>query len=302
MKKFLKKNWSTILIVLAFFVGIGLLLYPTIADWWNSYHQTRAIVNYDETVENLSDDEYETMLEEAEAFNEWLNESHTGGFSFDEEETEYYESVLDVTGTGIMAYLEIAKIDVYLPIYHGTGDSVLQVGIGHLEGSSLPIGGTGTHAVLSGHRGLTSARLLTDLDEMEVGDTFIIHTLGETLTYEVDQILIVLPTETGALSVDPDEDYVTLMTCTPYGINTHRLLVRGHRVENASDVSVTADATQLDTTMVASVIAAIILIILFVWVMLRGRRKKRKKTVQNMADKAAGKNAAEHRDQNAQGS
>ena len=275
MKKFLKKNWSTILILLAFVVGIGLLLYPTIADWWNSFHQTRAIVNYDETVDALQEEEYEAFLEEAAAFNDWLSENHSG-YSFDEEEEAYYDSVLDVTGTGIMAYLEISKIDVYLPIYHGTSDSVLQVGIGHLEGTSLPIGGEGTHAVLSGHRGLTSARLLTDLDEMEEGDTFIIHMLDEILTYEVDQILIVLPTETSALAVDPDMDYVTLMTCTPYGINTHRLLVRGHRVENASEVTVEADATQIDTTQVASILAAFILILLFILVMLRGKGRKKR--------------------------
>lgn len=274
MKRFLKRNWSTILLGMVFAVGIGLLLYPTVSDWWNSFHQTQAIVDYNETVDAMKEEEYEAFLTEAEEFNEWLKANHSG-YSFDEEEEAYYDSVLDITGTGIMAYLEIAKIDVYLPIYHGTSDSVLQAGIGHLEGSSLPIGGTGTHAVLSGHRGLTSARLFTDLDELEVGDTFIIHLLDEILTYEVDQILIITPTETGALAVDPEEDYVTLMTCTPYGINTHRLLVRGHRVENESSVNVTADAVQVDATVVAWLIAAVILAVLFIAVMVRGSRKRK---------------------------
>ena len=265
-----------VILVVILLVGIGLLVYPTFSDWWNSQHQTRAIVNYDSTVAEMDDSETEEMLAAAIAYNEWLYESNHG-LGLDDDELEEYESILDVTGTGIMGYIEIEKIDVYLPIYHTTSDSVLAVATGHLEGTSLPVGGESTHCVISGHRGLTSARLFTDLDELELGDTFTIHVLGEVLTYEVDQILIVLPTETSALNIEEGEDYVTLLTCTPYGINTHRLLVRGHRVETVeeSTVVVTADATQIDSTVVAFVLAVVMIVIFLVIMLVKPVRKKR---------------------------
>ena len=272
---------STILLIIVFAAGISLLLYPTISDWWNSFHQTQVITTYSNEVDNLNEETYAALLESAEEYNEWLFTSGHG-LGLDDDELEEYEAQLSFGTTSVIAYIEIPKIDVYLPIYHGTSDSVLSSGIGHLEGSSLPVGGMSTHCVLSGHRGLVSSKLFTDIDELEIGDTFIIHVLGETLTYEVDQILIVLPTETSALQIEEGEDLVTLLTCTPYGINTHRLLVRGHRVENESEITVTADATQVDTTSVASGLAAAVLVVLFIIVMIRsGRKRKTNKRSKN---------------------
>ena len=267
---------STILLIIVFAAGISLLLYPTISDWWNSFHQTQVITTYSDEAENLNEETYAALLESAAEYNEWLFASGHG-LGLDDDELEEYEAQLSFGTTNVIAYIEIPKIDVYLPIYHGTSDSVLSSGIGHLEGSSLPVGGVSTHCVLSGHRGLVSSKLFTDIDELEIGDTFIIHVLGETLTYEVDQILIVLPTETSALQIEEGEDLVTLLTCTPYGINTHRLLVRGHRVENESEITVTADATQVDTTAVASGLAAAVLVVLFIIVMIKGGRKRKTK-------------------------
>ena len=269
----MKKHLPTILLVIVFVIGIGLLVYPTFSDWWNSNMTTRAIASYTDEVSSLTTDTYNTLLEQASAYNTWLFTSNHG-LGLDDDELDEYNSMLSLETTSVIGYIEISKIDVYLPIYHGTSDSVLAKGVGHLEGSSLPVGGESTHCVLSGHRGLVSARLFTDLPELEVGDTFVIYVLDETLTYEVDQILTVLPTETDALQIVEGEDYVTLVTCTPYGINTHRLLVRGHRVENASDVTVTAEATTINKNLVALFIAVPILVILFIVVLIRSGRKK----------------------------
>ena len=216
------------------------MLYPTVSDYWNSLHQSRAIAGYDAAVSKLDTSRYDEMLEEARAYNEAIR-ANPSRFMPTEEETEWYKSLLDVSGTGIMAYVEIPKLGTRLPVYHGTDDAVLQIAVGHIEGSSLPVGGEGTHSVLSGHRGLPSAKLFTNLDEMETGDTFLIHVLGEKLTYEVDQILTVLPHEIEALAIEEGQDYCTLVTCTPYGVNTHRLLVRGHRVETREESVQAAD-------------------------------------------------------------
>ena len=277
MKKPSKRTVSTIVLLLVFVVGIGLLAYPTVSDWWNSMHQSRAITSYVEQVASLDDDTYEELLAEAQAYNESLLGA-SDRFTLSDEELEEYESLLSVDGTEVIGYLEIDKIDVELPIYHGTSSAVLQVGVGHLEGSSLPIGGESTHSVISGHRGLTSAKLLTDLDQLEVGDTFVIHVLDETLTYEVDQIRIVEPTDFSELAIVEGEDYCTLMTCTPYGINTHRLLVRGHRVDNADDssVRVTADAIQIDPMTVAPLVAVPLLVLLLAGLLARNRRHRAK--------------------------
>lgn len=272
----MKIRKSTLLLIGIFIIGLSLLLYPTVSDYWNSFHQTRAIAAYTDEVENLDDESYEKMLEEAHAYNNTLTNSNNR-FILTEEEEETYESLLDITGTGIMGYIEIPSIRCSLPIYHGTDDAVLQIAAGHVPGSSLPVGGENTHCVLSGHRGLPSAKLFTDLDELTVGDIFVLHVLDEVLTYEVDQIHIVEPEDLDLLGIEEGQDLCTLVTCTPYGINTHRLLVRGHRIENlesASSARVPADAVQVDPVMVAPVVAAPVLLIVLVWVLVSSSKKK----------------------------
>lgn len=211
-------------------VGVGLLFYPTVADLWNSHVQSRVVVSYAETVEQMPAERKEFLLNRARRYNAELVED-SDRWQPSEADLAEYEDELDVTGDGVMAYVEIPKIDVNLPVYHGTSEAVLTVGIGHIEGSSLPVGGPGTHAVISGHRGLPSARLFTDIDRLSAGDRFYLHVLDQTLAYEVDQVLTVEPGDFSALEIDEGSDLCTLVTCTPYGINTHRLLVRGHRVE-----------------------------------------------------------------------
>lgn len=259
-----KKISSTWILIGVMLVGIGFLLYPTISDYWNSFHQSRAIAGYVETVSKIDTSEFETMWQAADTYNRTLPEK-TNRYVLSEDETDEYNSLLDITGTGIMAYVEIPKIKVSLPIYHGTDEAVLQVAIGHIPGSSLPVGGDTTHCVISGHRGLPSARLFTDIDQLEKGDTFLIQTLGETLTYEVDQIRTVLPDELDEIEIEAGKDYVTLVTCTPYGVNSHRLLVRGHRTANAAaHLHVTPDAVQISegvTTFVLMMIFIVILVI-----------------------------------------
>jgi len=222
------------------------------------------------------------MLNEAIAYNRTLLQKENR-YHFSEEDEEEYNSILDVTGTGIMAYVEIPSISVSLPIYHSTNEDVLQTAIGHIEGTSLPVGGLGTHCAVSGHRGLPAAKLFTDLDQLKEGDTFLIQVLNRTLTYEVDQIRIVLPTEMQDLEIDPQEDYFTLITCTPYGINTHRLLVRGKRIENqAQEANVTADAIQLEPVLVAPLVAAPILLLLLIILFINtGRRTRKRKAKQH---------------------
>ena len=273
--KWVKKNISTIILLLIFFVGLSLLLYPTISDYWNSFHQSRAIATYAEAVAELDDEDYEKMWQEAEAYNQKLS-NQPNRWNLTEEEEEEYNGILDVGGTGIMGYIEIPEIKVSLPIYHGTDEGVLQIAVGHIPGSSLPVGGIGTHSVVSGHRGLPSAKLFTNLDELDEGDVFMIRVLDETLTYEVDKISIVEPDDLTGLEIDPELDLCTLVTCTPYGVNSHRLLVRGHRIPNLEDdsIRVTADAMQVDRLIVASAIAVPILLILIIWVLVHYRKKK----------------------------
>lgn len=273
----MRKHLSTILLILIFLVGLSLLLYPTVSDYWNSLHQSRAIAQYAEQVANLDNDVYEQLWADADAYNRTLPGT-AQRYVLTDEEKEAYEQLLDPSGTGVMGYIEIPEIGCSLPIYHGTDEAVLQIAIGHIEGSSLPVGGESTHCVLSGHRGLPSAKLFTDLDKLDTGDTFILRVLDETLTYEVDRILIVEPYELSALEIEEGRDYCTLVTCTPYGVNTHRLLVRGHRVENqeeATAVRVTADAMQIDPVIVAPLVAVPLLLLLLV-VLLARTGKKRK--------------------------
>lgn len=269
-------NWTTAFLVLLLLAGVSLLLYPSLSDYWNSMHQTRAIASYAETVSQLDTAQYDEMWKAAQNYNRSLAQRETA-FALTDEQKAAYESLLDVSGLGVMGYIEIPEIDCSLPIYHGTEESVLQVAVGHLEWSSLPVGGEGTHCVLSGHRGLPSAKLFTNLDKLAVGDTFLLRVLDEVLTYEVDQILIVEPEQVDALGIVPGEDYCTLVTCTPYGINTHRLLVRGHRVENtpeAARMHVTADATQFDPLFVAPVLAIPVLLLLLMILLVPKRRRK----------------------------
>lgn len=265
-----RKLNTTPLLFLAFLVGLALVLYPSVSDYWNSFHQTRAIAVYSEEVANLDDDKYDELFEAAFAYNQSLLNKKDRYTMTDSERAEY-EALLNVSGNGIIGYIEIPLIGCSLPIYHGTDEAVLQIAVGHIEGTSLPVGGLGCHSVLSGHRGLPSAKLFTDLDRLTFGDTFIIQVLNQTYTYEVDQILIVLPYEMDSLAIDPAKDYCTLVTCTPYGINSHRLLVRGHRIENeeiAQTVRVTADALQIDPIVVAPVLALPMLLVLFILLMI----------------------------------
>ena len=271
-----KGNYITLLLFLILLAGLSLLLYPSVSDYWNSLHQTRAIATYAEEVANLNQDQYDEIWAAAESYNASLTD-RVNAYQLSDAQKEEYQQLLNVSGLGVMGYIEIPEIDVSLPIYHGTEDPVLQVAVGHLEWTSLPVGGESTHCVLSGHRGLPSAKLFTNLDKLREGDTFLLRVLDEILTYEVDQILIVEPQDTAALEIVEGQDYCTLVTCTPYGINTHRLLVRGHRIDNIEEgktVRVTGDAVQLEPLLVAPVVAIPMLLILLILLLLPRRRKK----------------------------
>ena len=281
-----KGSLSTILLMVILLAGVGVMLYPTASDYWNSFHQTRAIANYDAMVAELDETDYEALFAAAEEYNEKLRELGTP-FSNYEELEELYYSVLDVAGNGIIGYISIPKINVDLPIYHGTSDGVLNVAVGHLEGSSLPIGGESRHSVLSAHRGLPSARLFTDLDRMEKGDIFTITVLNRTLTYEVDQILIVEPTQMEALSVVNGKDYCTLLTCTPYGINSHRMFVRGHRIDNLEEeklVVVAAEAQKIPTYYVIPAVGIPLLFVTLVIMLAVSGRKHSGKTGEELLE------------------
>ena len=270
----MKKNKSTIILILVFFVGLSVMLYPTISDYVNQLHQTRAVANYAADVDKLSDADYTAYFEAADAFNAQIAADPDALYFPDRFPS--YGSTLDVTGTGIMGYITIEKSGVELPIDHGTSDAVRQVAAGHLEGTSLPVGGASTHAVISAHRGLPSAKLFTNLDQLEVGDTFTITVLDRTLTYEVDNISIVLPTETDSLKVAEGKDYVTLMTCTPYGINTHRLLVRGRRIttpDKLKHIRVTSDAIKIEPILTAPIMALPLLLVLLFWLLFAPRKR-----------------------------
>ena len=271
----MKNKITTWILVLALLAGLSLLLYPTVSDYWNSLHASQAVATYAEDVKSIDKTQYDELLAAAHSYNESLH-TRTNDFYLTDEQQAAYDTLLNIGQTGIMGYIEIPVIKLSLPIYHGTSDSVLQIAVGHLDWTSLPVGGTGTHCVLSGHRGLPSAKLFTNLDQMKTGDTFVIRVLDEVLTYEVDQILIVEPNNTSALTIEVGKDLCTLVTCTPYGINSHRLLVRGHRVENTPEakmIRVVADAIQIEPLIVAPVVAAPVLLILFVMLMLPKRKK-----------------------------
>lgn len=265
---------STIVLLILLLVGLSVMLYPTVSNWWNTRVQSYAVAEYNQAVEQMDDSEKEKILAAAHAYNTSLNQIYAPFENYDE--VPGYEENLNVSGTGIMGYISIPEIKVELPIYHGTSAEVLNVAVGHLQGSSLPVGGTDAHAVISAHRGLPSAKLFSDLDQLTEGDTFTITILDEILTYEVERILIVKPEEIDKLAVIPGGDYVTLMTCTPYGINTHRLLVRAHRIETVypNNIKVTADAVQLDSVSVVPFFVAPLLLGLLLFWIFGGRRKK----------------------------
>lgn len=273
----MKKKLSNLILVLIFLTGVSLLVYPTFSDWWNSMHQSRAIAAYVDQVNTLDDAQYETMLEQADAYNQTLI-GKEDRYNLSDSELETYNSLLDVTGTGIMGYVVIPKINVRLPIYHGTDPAVLEIAIGHIAGSSLPVGGESTHCVLSGHRGLPSAKLFTDIDQLKEGDQFMLEVLGDTLTYEVDQIKVVLPDELEDIEIEEGKDLCTLVTCTPYGVNTHRLLVRGHRVETVQQnhVRVVSDAVQIEPVKVAIAAGIPLLVIIMLLRMIFAGKKHKK--------------------------
>lgn len=279
MKKTAKKNRIVvILLIVVLLAGLSLLLYPFVSDYWNSLHQSRAIATYMEAVTELDDTAYEEWWTGAQAYNASLINKQNR-FQPSEDENAAYEKLLDISGRGIIGYVEVPSINVTLPIYHGTDDEVLQVAIGHIEGSSLPAGGPSTHCVISGHRGLPSAKLFTDLDQLVEGDIFVLRVLDETLTYEVDQIHIVEPDDTSLLEIEEGQDLCTLITCTPYGVNSHRLLVRGHRIENqkgSDTIRITADAMLVDPRLVAPIIAFPILLGLVLVVLLRSLKEKKR--------------------------
>ena len=275
MRNWIKRNLLTAVMIAGMLVGVFLLLYPSVANYWNSFHQSRAIASYTEIVSNMSREDYKKILDSAREYNKGITETGIR-WVFTDADKAAYEKELKVDDSGIMGYVSIPKFHVRAPIYHGTEETILQVAIGHIENSSLPVGGKGTHTMISGHRGLPSARLFTDIDKMKEGDTWTITVLNETLTYECDQIRIVLPEDLSDLAIEEDKDLCTLITCTPYGVNTHRLLVRGHRVPNANgSADITADAIQIEPIYIAPFLAFPMIIILLILLLLSTRKAKR---------------------------
>ena len=261
MQRNKKKRLTTLVLVLIFLTGLSLLLYPSLSDYWNSFHQSRAVMGYMESVGAMDGEEYDAILASARAYNAALDDGSFRWYLGDEEKLAYQKELF-FDADGAMGVIAIDKLHLRLPIYHGTSEAVLQTSIGHLEWSSLPVGGAGSHCVLSGHRGLPSAKLFSDLDKLAEGDLFTLNVLNETLTYQVDRIRVVEPADVTELQIVPGEDYCTLLTCTPYAINTHRLLVRGRRVENPrGEVRVVPDAMLIEKLWVAPFVGAPILLL-----------------------------------------
>lgn len=270
-----KIRFSTILLVIVILTGFSLLLYPAVSDYITSLNFRKAIADYQSKVKTLNSETYNEVLSAAKEYNIKLSQKSMTLASLTDEEKKVYESMLDITGTGIMGYIEIPSINISLPIYHGTNDAVLQSGIGHIEGSSLPIGGESTHSILSGHRGLPSSKMFTNIDRLNKGDTFNLRVLNETLSYEIDQIQTVKPNELDVLKFEKGKDYCTLMTCTPYGVNTHRLLVRGHRIETPEQQETIQDILRkFDLRLIIPIVIIVIFTIIFLLLALR-RRKNR---------------------------
>ena len=285
MKKKKKNSLINLILVLIFLVGLSLLLYPSFSDYWNSFHQSRAIMSYLEDVGGMDSAEYDAVIARARAYNDAIDKESFRWFLSDEER-EDYNSQLNVSKGGSMGYISIEKLHVQLPIYHGTDESVLQTSIGHLDWTSLPVGGESTHSVLSGHRGLPRAKLFSDLDKLTEGDVFTLNILNETLSYQVDQIRVVEPQDVTDLQIVPGKDYCTLVTCTPYGINTHRLLVRGHRVDNPmGDAKVVADAMQINTIYVVPFVTVPMLLLLLIFLLfMTGKHAPRRDSYSEIRD------------------
>ena len=277
-----RRRLTNLLLLLIFLVGVGLIAYPTVSDYWNSFHQSRAIISYVEKVANLDTEKYDEIMNAAMEYNKDLARKGNQWVLSDEETARYNEE-LNVDGTGNLGIISIPKLNLELPLYHGTSESVLQTSIGHIEGSSLPVGSPhlndddfddvafASHCLLSGHRGLPSARLFSDLNNMEVGDVFYLNIMDQTLTYQVTDIYVVLPNDSSKSMLEPGMDLCTLITCTPYGINTHRLLVRGRRIMNEKkilDVRISSDAIKVDAIVVAPFIAAPVLLLLVIWALI----------------------------------
>lgn len=268
----MKKSKVGILLVLILFAGVCIMLYPAISQYWNSKTQSRIVENYENVISSLSEEDFTKYFEEATAYNKALFELDDP--LYDYKKISGYNNILNVSNVGIMGYITIEKLGVELPVYHGTSSDVLNIACGHLEGTSLPVGGQNSHCVLSAHRGLPRAKLFTDLDKMECGDTFTITVLNKTITYQVDQIKIVNPDEVRNLTIEEGQDRCTLLTCTPYGVNTHRLLVRGTRIENAKPmIYVTSDAYKIDSIVATPIVAAPILLILLIYLLVKYRHK-----------------------------
>lgn len=278
---------STIILVVMLFAGMGVLLYPSVSDWWNSMHATKAIASYVTSVEDLSSEEREDAIKAAQAYNTKL--SNGVDFELTDEEYAEYEKLLNIDGTGIMGYLQISAIGVNLPIYHSVEESVLQIAVGHIPGTSLPVGGERSHTVLSGHRGLPSAKLFSDLDRIVEGDIFTVNVLDQTITYMVDQIRIVLPEEVDELAIKPGRDYCTLVTCTPYGVNTHRMLVRGKRIENiAGEVVVVAEAVRIPNYVVIPAVGIPLLFITLTFMLVVSSTRSSRMTKKEILDELRG--------------
>lgn len=271
----MKRDKVGIFLVLMLFIGVCVLLYPALSQYWNSKTQTHAVDNYQDILDSLQKEDYTRYFEEADHYNAALRNLDVPLMEYGQ--LTEYNQILNVSGTGVMGYITIEKLGVELPLYHGTSDSVLNIACGHMEGTSLPVGGESTHSVLSAHRGLPHAKLFTDLDKMELGDVFTITILDRTLTYQVDQIKVVNPNEIDEVHIIEGEDHCTLLTCTPYGINSHRLLVRGTRIENAAPILyVTSNAFKIDSLVATPIVAAPMLLILLVVLMVKYRDKESK--------------------------
>ena len=275
MKDWIRKNLVTVLMASGMILGIFLLVYPSVANYWNSFNQSHAIASYTENVTHMSREEYKSILNDAREYNKRLADTGMRWVMTDTERAEY-NSKLKIEGTDVMGFVSIPKFHIRCPIYHGTDEAILQVAVGHLEASSLPVGGKNTHCLISGHRGLPSAKLFTDIAKMKEGDTWTITVLNETLTYECDQIRTVLPDDLTDLQIIEGEDLCTLITCTPYGINSHRLLVRGHRIPNVNGTAdITADGIQIEPIYIAPVLAIPSIILLLILLFISTRRAKR---------------------------
>ena len=277
----MRRHLLTIALILIFVVGLSVLLYPMVSDYFNSLSQSKVVAQYFKDLADLNEEDFAAILNAAHEYNQTLA-TNTTRFEPSDEQTAEYENLLNPTGNDLMGTLEIDKIHVRLPIYHGTTEGVLQIGVGHIEGTSLPVGGPGTHAALSGHRGLPSSTLLSDLDQMTVGDTFVLRVLNQVMTYQVDQILTVEPNDTSALAIETGKDYCTLVTCTPYGINTQRLLVRGRRIDNAAveteaSVYVPSEAERFGNITVAFFLFLPVLAILLTVRFIRHRKRAKRK-------------------------